>query len=47
MGKLSKDKKESLDRLNDQLILAKSKGNTKLVRIIQKVIQRIEKEDVG
>lgn len=47
MGKLSKDKKESLDRLNDQRILAKSRGDTKLQKIILKVIQRIEKEDVG
>jgi hypothetical protein len=45
MGKLSKDKKESLDRLNDQLILAKSTGNTKLFKIIQKVIQRIKNQD--
>jgi hypothetical protein len=47
MGKLSKAKKESLERLQDQLTLAKSQNNTSLVRIIQKVIHRIEKEDEG
>ncbi len=35
-------KEASLERLNDQLILAKSENNSKLVSILKKCIKRIE-----
>lgn len=39
--KLSKEVISSLEKLNDQLILAKSNGDTKKAKLIQKIIDRI------
>ena len=36
-------KEESLQRLNDRLVLAQSDNDQKLVRILKKCISRVEK----
>jgi hypothetical protein len=38
-------RKESIARLQCQLTLARSEGNTKLIRIIQAIIERLETLD--
>ena len=40
--KTPNEKEQSLSRLNDQLILAKEKGDTKTMKMIQKVIDAIK-----
>ena len=42
MPKLSKDKQDSLNRLNDQLLAAKEKGNSKLVKQLQAIIKAVK-----
>ena len=46
MGKkTSTEKDKSLQRLNDQVLLAKEKGDTKTMKLIQKVIDRIKSSE--
>lgn len=45
MRQPSHSKDESLQKLNDQLMLARSENNQKLIKIIQKVIDKIKNQD--
>lgn len=42
MTKLTKKQLTSLEKLNDQLLLAKQAGDTKTMNLIKKVITRIK-----
>ena len=42
VSKLSKEQEQSLQRLNDQYLLAKEKGDTLTMKNIKKVIDRIK-----
>jgi hypothetical protein len=42
VAKLSKQQIASLEKLNDQLLIAKSNGDTKTAVLIQKVIDRVK-----
>ena len=45
VAKAKTQKDESLSRLNDQLIVAKEKGDTKTMNQIQKVIDAIKAKE--